>query len=283
MSSKIRTSNVRTWVRNRLNPSKGADLASATVVTLGDDGNIFDITGTTTITHLNPANWKPGAILVLQFDGALILTHSAGTDTSVAVSMLLRGGQNVTTVAGDRFVFYYDGTNFIEIARSASAAQRFQSRVQFAKGADVASATVVSLGADGNVFDITGTTTITHINPTNWQNGSIIALHFDGALTLTNNAGTDSATQASLKLMAGANLTTIAGMTIWLMLNNSVWEQIGTACEITAASTGTTTGFTAGSGTAAKDDSTFTGNLGATAYTTGDIVKRLKQVGILGR
>lgn len=47
------------------------------------------------------------------------------------------------------------------------------------------------------------------------------------------------------------------------------------------ATTGTTTGFTSGASTAARVDSTYTGNTGATAYTTGDIVRALKLIGIL--
>ena len=47
------------------------------------------------------------------------------------------------------------------------------------------------------------------------------------------------------------------------------------------ATEGTTTGFTAGSGTAAKDDSTFTGNTGTKAYTVGDIVLALKGLGLI--
>lgn len=47
------------------------------------------------------------------------------------------------------------------------------------------------------------------------------------------------------------------------------------------ATTGTTTGFTAGSGTATKDDSTFTGNTGSAAYTIGDIVRALKTAGLM--
>jgi len=47
------------------------------------------------------------------------------------------------------------------------------------------------------------------------------------------------------------------------------------------AGTGLTTGFTAGSGTAANDDSTYTGNSGTKAYTVGDIVLALKNYGLL--
>jgi hypothetical protein len=47
------------------------------------------------------------------------------------------------------------------------------------------------------------------------------------------------------------------------------------------SATGTATGFTAGAGTAVKDDSTFTGATGATAYRISDVVKALKNLGIL--
>jgi len=47
--------------------------------------------------------------------------------------------------------------------------------------------------------------------------------------------------------------------------------------------TGEGTGFTAGSGTTARDDSTFTGNVGSTAYRINDIVKALKNQGLLAQ
>lgn len=47
--------------------------------------------------------------------------------------------------------------------------------------------------------------------------------------------------------------------------------------------TGTTVGFVGGAGSAVKDDSTFTGNLGATAYRISDIVRALKTLGLLAQ
>lgn len=74
----------------------GADVASATALTLGA-GNAFDITGVTTITSI--ATKSVGCTVILQFDGILTLTHHA-TD------LILPGGANITTAAGDIMVAY---------------------------------------------------------------------------------------------------------------------------------------------------------------------------------
>lgn len=70
------------------------------------------------------------------------------------------------------------------------------------KGADMASAAALAPGSDGNYFDVTGTTAITSINTVSV--GTIIHLHFDGALTFTHNA-------TDLILPGAANITTAAG------------------------------------------------------------------------
>lgn len=55
----------------------------------------------------------------------------------------------------------------------------------------------------------------------------------------------------------------------------------GTTPVAQPSSTGETAGFTAGAGTGVNDDSTFTGNVGSTAYRISDVVKHLKNLGLL--
>lgn len=79
--------------------AKGANIASAATLTLGTDGNLFHVTGTTTITAISGA----ASPVYLVFDGALTLTHNA-------TSLILQGGANITTVAGDRAIFISEGS-----------------------------------------------------------------------------------------------------------------------------------------------------------------------------
>lgn len=76
--------------------SKGADVASANALVLGTDGNYFDITGTTAILSIGTLG--VGALVGLHFDGILTLTHHA-------TNLILPGGINITTAAGDEAVF----------------------------------------------------------------------------------------------------------------------------------------------------------------------------------
>lgn len=76
---------------------KGAAIDSATALTLGNDGNYFDVTGTTTITSISS---RPiGTVIKLHFNAALTLTHHA-TD------LVLPTETNITTAAGDEAEFY---------------------------------------------------------------------------------------------------------------------------------------------------------------------------------
>lgn len=73
----------------------GADVASATTTNLETaTGNLVDVTGTTAITAITLSD---GHERTVRFTGALTLTNGA--------SLVLPGGVNITTVAGDMAIF----------------------------------------------------------------------------------------------------------------------------------------------------------------------------------
>ncbi|MFZ5653161.1 MAG: hypothetical protein ACOY42_01990 [Pseudomonadota bacterium] len=76
-----------------LNHAPAVSLASAATVGIGAaSANAISITGTTTITAFDTI--ASGAVRVLTFAGALTLTHNE-------TSLILPGGANITTAAGD--------------------------------------------------------------------------------------------------------------------------------------------------------------------------------------
>lgn len=100
--------------------AKGADIASAATLTLGSDGNFFDVTGAVTITAISSK--AAGTIIGLQFDGAPLLTHNA-------TSLILAGGVNYQCRAGDILYFQSEGSgNWREI---------FQNRFRIATKGDL--------------------------------------------------------------------------------------------------------------------------------------------------
>lgn len=201
----------------QIREAKGADVASATALTLGSDGNYFDITGTTTVTSI--ATKAVGTRVTLRFAGILILTHHA-TD------LILPTGANITTAAGDvaTFIEYASGdwvcVNYQRASGSALASLGITDlvddttpqlggtldtnakQVRESKGANVASAATLTLGTDGNYFDITGTTTITSI--ATLAVGTEVTLRFSGVLTLTHHS-------TDLILPGGVSITTASG------------------------------------------------------------------------
>lgn len=72
-------------------------VASAAALPVDVAGNIFSVTGTTTITSINSKG--AGTVIWLNFAGALTLTHNATT-------LILPDGQNITTAAGDVATLY---------------------------------------------------------------------------------------------------------------------------------------------------------------------------------
>jgi hypothetical protein len=85
------------------------------------------------------------------------------------------------------------------------------------KGADVASASTIV--ATGNIFHVTGTTTITAIDTANIQAGTELTLIFDASVTVQNGA--------SLKLSGAANFSATADDTLTVVYDGSVWRERG--------------------------------------------------------
>lgn len=155
--------------------AKGADVASASALTLGTDGNYFDITGTTTITSIGSLG--VGTWVKLHFDGALTLTHHA-TD------LVLAGAANITTAAGDE----------IEFAEYASGDWRMVGGVKadgtawVGGGENVAVAGTFALSGDISPAQITADQN--DYSPTGLSGASVIRITTDSTLrTITGLAG----------------------------------------------------------------------------------------------
>ncbi len=84
------------------NDVQAANIASATTTDIGAArGKYVKVTGTTTITGFGTV--QAGTRRFLRFTGALTLTHNA-------TSLILPGGANITTAAGDVAVFVSEGS-----------------------------------------------------------------------------------------------------------------------------------------------------------------------------
>lgn len=86
--------------------AKGADVASAAgTITLGEDGNYFDITGTAAITSITAKT--AGTVVILQFDSTASLVDGSN----------LKLNSNFVGAAESQIALSSDGTNWFEICR----------------------------------------------------------------------------------------------------------------------------------------------------------------------
>lgn len=88
---------------------KGADVASAGTLVLGDDGDFFHITGSTgPITDIDFNTAKNGRMAWLEFDSTPTITHNATT-------LNLPGGASITAAAGDRMLIAQDSGDNVHV------------------------------------------------------------------------------------------------------------------------------------------------------------------------
>jgi len=97
-----------------LNEAHGTDIASAGTINLTTaTGNLVDVTGSTAITAITLAD---GAERTVRFTGALTLTNGA--------SLVLLGGGNIVTAAGDFAVFRGYAAGVVRLVSYSRAAAR---------------------------------------------------------------------------------------------------------------------------------------------------------------
>jgi hypothetical protein len=160
----------------------------------------FSVQSTTTLTGVrnNGTFTTTGASMIGGTTAGSATLHVLGT-ASVSGSSTLTGVRNNGTVSCTG--------NFSTTAR-----------VQFGQGVSVAStAGAMTVGGDGNVFEITGTNAITAIANTSWQNGSEITLYFTSTASLTDGVA-NSGANIGFELAGNVNFTATADDALTLVL-----------------------------------------------------------------
>jgi len=111
----VRFGTNKTEIKNRLCTSRGADVASAATITLGNDGNYFSITGTTNIDYITTTNWTPGSIVILKFNGSLTLNHESASPAATSAKLTLAAAGNVNVTDKDMVILCYDGSTWRQV------------------------------------------------------------------------------------------------------------------------------------------------------------------------
>ncbi len=113
---------------------------------------------------------------------------------------------------------------------SSSGLAATATRFQMVQGADIGSANDLTLGSDGNVFEITGTTQVNRIANTNWQNGSVVTLLFTSNPVVAHGQAS-AGSNITILLAGAANFNATAGDNLMLMLceigGTQAWREVG--------------------------------------------------------
>jgi len=111
----------RTVVSNRLEQAKGTNAVAAGDLVLLMDGNSFTITGNTTINAITTTDWQAGSVIRLIFTGTPTVKHNTAGGANTATMKLAAGVDFVISKNPTVLTLVYDGTNWLEVSRSANA------------------------------------------------------------------------------------------------------------------------------------------------------------------
>lgn len=186
------------------------------------------------LTNIVQTNLPDGSLLLLRPSSStkvVIVKHSAGGTGQIAVAdaadfslvdptmwlLLKRTGaiwDEVGRFYGSQAAAFR--TRY-DLATLGFGPNRFTKTQELAKGADLASVTALTLGADGNYFVVTGTTNISSIS--NKSVGTRILLQFAGVLTLAHSS--------NLVLQNGQSVQTSVGdLFEFISIGTGQWREI---------------------------------------------------------
>jgi hypothetical protein len=188
---------------------------------VGDNSGRVSFYASGTYRLLIKSSVADGDLTLYDFDGVELTHHTATLRAED------RGTSNpsITAAHRGRLFAIVDGggdVTGLRIVKTASTLSslitlpQLSETIEFAKGADLASSTNVTLGSDGNFFDITGTTNIESFSSK--QAGTVIWTRFTGAgLTIIHNA-------TSMILPNAMNYRTqLNEVCAWISLGSGNW------------------------------------------------------------
>ncbi len=196
--------------------------------------NSITISGTTTVTAFDTI--ASGALRLLTFSGALTLTHHA-------TSLILPGGVNITTVAGDTALMQSLGSgNWKCVYYSPLTVTGTGAGVR-AAGAALTALTGLGIRSTGAAFDLTMATAevLTGGRTITWTvNDAARSISLNGNLSYANSFTTAGNFAMTLTASATSNSTLPAGTTTLAALNLAqtfTTAQRGAVTELTDAAT----------------------------------------------
>jgi Pectate lyase superfamily protein len=211
---RLKNIGILSMTSSRFELAQGAAVAAANDLTLGLDGNLFSITGNTTINAITTANWQAGSRIAFIFTGTPTLKHNTAGGAGTA-KILLSGSVDYVAAANDYISLQYDGTVWHEANRKLAGAV---GNYVFSNGITESPAGTVKLGGtltanttiDASTFTLTETSAATGTNSTlivnNTSTGSAITAASTSQTTISASAST-SGTGGAFSSSSGTGMT----------------------------------------------------------------------------
>lgn len=193
--------NTQTWAASGLN-NIGFFINSSSTASTSNNNRLIQV-------QTEGANSASGATT---YGVYTVNTHTGSTSTNVGVFSQVSGATN------NYAIIVPSSGGSVGIGTSTPVLTlEVTGRMGSSQGADVASANNLTVGTDGNSFEITGTTQINLISNTSWKNGSEIVLHLESGITVKHNQ-TTSGSNIKIMVPGAVDLVTTAATTVKAVL-----------------------------------------------------------------